>query len=183
MNKFGIPDTIVQSGEQCNTKKTLQFLISFNGNSISSIYLDTKSLYKYELLFYLKTSSLIIIWVPYKHTVPERLSSQSDIIWNQRTLKIPNFQIFSKLEKIWKYRLGLDARKTQLSAIFLDWEKLWRLMKATFQNSKIPLWLGKNWKLETITNILISQFWICGRTGLCLNLSFTVENKIFNFRT
>ena len=42
------------------------FLILFNGNSISSIYTDTKLLYICEHFFSLKTANLIIKWVPYK---------------------------------------------------------------------------------------------------------------------
>ena len=39
-----------------------------------------KLLNKYEQIFLLKTDKLIINWVPYKQTAPERLPSQSDKI-------------------------------------------------------------------------------------------------------
>ena len=42
-----VPNTVVWTGGKCSTREFLQFLLSFNGNSISSIYTDTKFLYKY----------------------------------------------------------------------------------------------------------------------------------------
>ena len=73
------------------TRKILQFLLSFNGDGNSSTYTDAKLLYKHKHFFFLKTGNWIINWVPYKHVMPERLSSQTDKKWNQRNLKNPNF--------------------------------------------------------------------------------------------
>ena len=55
----------------------------------------------------MKNGNLIIDWVPYKHTVPEKLSLQSEnyeIMW---TSKILIFRFFSKFENAWKYILNL----------------------------------------------------------------------------
>ena len=51
--------------------------------------------------FFLKTSSLIINWLPLSitHTVPERLSSQSNKVWKQMNFKNPNFLTLYWIEK------------------------------------------------------------------------------------
>ena len=79
----------------CHSRKISQFFPWFKlGSSVSSFQTDTKLLHKYEHLFFLKTGNLVTNWVSlsliYKHTVPERLSSQPNKIWNQWNFKNPN---------------------------------------------------------------------------------------------
>ena len=74
-----VPDTLVWYVRHCNISKTT-----------TSVYTDTKLLYKYEHFFSLKNDNLIINWVLCKHTL-ERLFSQSGKVWNQGDLKNPNF--------------------------------------------------------------------------------------------
>ena len=77
-------NTLGRSEGQCQLKKIWQLLLSFSfGNSISSILIDTKLIYKskYEPTLFLKTGNLILNWVPlsffWKHPMPERPSWQS----------------------------------------------------------------------------------------------------------
>ena len=77
-----VPNTVGGSGVRCNVRKILQFFPSFKlGISSSSTLTDTELLCKYEHFSYLKNSNLTINWVTslfHKHTLPERLSSQSN---------------------------------------------------------------------------------------------------------
>ena len=62
-----------------------------NENNISSTQTGTKLLYKYKHFFFIKNGNLIINWISYKHTVPERLSFQSDKYEIKGTLKKNQF--------------------------------------------------------------------------------------------
>ena len=77
-----VPNTVGDSGVSHNARKNFQFPPSFKlGNSISSTSTGRELLFKYDHFFSLKNGSLIINWVSslfYKHSAPERLSSQSN---------------------------------------------------------------------------------------------------------
>ena len=69
-----------------------------NENNISSTQTGTKLLYKYKHFFFIENGNLIINWISYKHTVPERLSFQSDKYEIKGTLKKKSiYHLFSKL--------------------------------------------------------------------------------------
>ena len=60
-------NTVGKSGESRNSRKmfAIYTLISKLGNSISRKQTDTRLLYKYERLFFLRTGNLIINWVTF----------------------------------------------------------------------------------------------------------------------
>ena len=121
-------DTVVRSGGQCNTAEILQFLLSFNGNCLSSIYTDTK-VYKYEYFFSSKTSNLIIIGFP-----TNRVSCLKDGPHNrtkseiERTSKISISQLFKELRIIWECSLSLYSKHS-----------IFHLFS----------WIGKNWEVHS----------------------------------
>ena len=78
LNLFGVSEC------RYHLMKIWLLLLSFKfGNSVLSTQNDTRLLYKYKDIFFLKTGSLISNWVPlsfsYNHTMPEGLSSQSTL--------------------------------------------------------------------------------------------------------
>ena len=139
---------------------------------------------KYEHFFLLKTSSLILNWVPlclfYQHIMPERLSSQSNKIWNQRDLKNPKFSTLVNREKFVSVAKTY-IQKIQFSIFFMNWEKMRSPDKATLKKPKISLWVWKNLEVQPKTNtqkIPILNLWTNWEN--CFNLNFTVENKTGN---
>ena len=110
----------------------------------------------------MKTANLIIIWLLSDATFhrTERTPSLFDQMWREGA-EMSIVELFSQLEKIWKCNLGF---------------------------SKIPishllLWIGKNLKIYTAPDqhlkIQMLNLWMSWE-NLCPNLSFTVENKIWN---
>ena len=82
----------VWAGELCSLGTFCSFYSHLSSKTVfSALKLTQSCYYKYEHLFLLKNGNLIINWVPHKHTVPERQSSQSDKIWNQVDFKNLDF--------------------------------------------------------------------------------------------
>ena len=100
--------------------------MEFNGNSISSIYADTKLLYKYEHFFSMKTCNLIMNCVPYKHIVLERPSSQSGKVWNQGDFKTPSFPSRKWIGKNMEVQPSLKFKKPIFPSV---------------------TWIGKKWEV------------------------------------
>ena len=132
MKKFDLAQIELCQGTICNNRTILQFLLSFNGYSISNIHINTK-LCKYQHFFSLKTGNLIINWAPYKHTMPESLSSQSDKKINGSS-KITISQLFSELGKICTTQSYIQ--KTPIFYLFLELRKPKKSIKSNLQKSQ-----------------------------------------------
>ena len=105
-----------------------------------------KFLYKNEHLFFLKTGNFTIIWVPYKHTVPERLSSQSEKIWNKGDFTNPNSQLFNKLGK----NLEIEPRPISENPVYNLFTEMGKIEKPVNNNIQKSQNLIMHWKkLET----------------------------------
>ena len=141
-------------------QETWLFLLSFKlGNSIPSTQTETKLLYKYKHIFFLKTGSLILNWVPLfllQSIIPERLSSQSilpNYLVNWEYLEVqPRLML--------KTTTTITTTKNNFSSLFLNWEKLRSPGRATFKNYKISLWIKKDLEVWPKINSRKSQFWI-----------------------
>ena len=71
---------------------------------------------------------------------------------------------------------------SNFSYFFMNWEKLGSSARATFKNPTTSLLIGKNWEVQPKTNtqkIPILNLWM-NWENVCLNLSFTIENKTIN---
>ena len=88
---------------------------------------------KYQLFFSLKTDNLIINRVPYKHTMPESLSSQSDKKINGSS-KITISQLFSELGKICTTLSYIQ--KAPIFYLFLKLRKPEKSIKSNIQKSQ-----------------------------------------------
>ena len=75
------------------------------------------------------------------------------------------FQLFSELGT--KYNSGLCQKKKKESIFFQIWDKLRSPVKATFKNSKISLWIEKNFEGQPKANAKKSQSWIYGWIWKC----------------
>ena len=128
------------------------FLLPFRlANIVFSTYTDAKLLYKYEFLFFLKTGNLMINWIPYKHIVAKRLSSQSEKIWNQVDFKNLDFSTVKWIGKDSEVQSSILLKKA-ISIYFLNWENLRSPLRATLKNPKIFLWIGKNLEIHHKSN-------------------------------
>ena len=129
-----VPDTLVWYVGHCNISKTT-----------TSVCTDTKLLYKYEHFFSLKNDNLIINWVLCKHTL-ERLSSQSEKVWNQGDLKNPNFPTGYWIGKNMEVQPRLIFKKKHLLL------ELWKnQLGKTWNFSPRPIYKNRN--LETMDKL------------------------------
>ena len=140
-------------------QETWLFLLSFKlGNSIPSTQTETKLLYKYKHIFFLKTGSLILNWVPLfllQSIIPERLSSQSTL---------PNYLVN------WEH---------------LEVQPRLMLKKTTTTTKKkqpifhLYFWIGKNWEAQAEQHSKITKSLCELRKTWRYGLRSTAENPNF----
>ena len=131
-----VPDTLVRYVGHCNISKTT-----------TSVYTDTKLLYKYEHFFSLKNDNLINL-ILCKHTL-ERLSSQSEKVWDQGDLKNPNFPTGYWIGKSMEVQPRLIVKKKKFFHLLLE---LWKnQLGKTWNFSPRPI--SKNRNLETMDKL------------------------------
>ena len=138
-------------------QETWLFLLSFKlGNSIPSTQTETKLLYKYKHVFFLKTGSLILNWVPLfllQSIIPERLSSQSTL---------PNYLVnWEHLEV--QSRLMLKKKQQQQQKIIFH----------------LYFWIGKNWEVQAEQHSKITKSLCELRKTWRYGLRSTAENTNF----
>ena len=122
----------------------------------------------------------LCVSLSYKHTVLCLLTKYEI----NGTSKIPISKLFSDLEKIWKWNLGLYSKNLEQHSkiFFINLEKSRSPARATFKNPKISLLIGKNLEVQPKTNTQKIPIWNLWRNweNLYPYLSFTAENKIDN---
>ena len=131
----------MRSGEQYNTRKILQFLLSFNGNSISSIHTDIKFLHKHEHFSFLKTGSFDYRLGPW--WIGKNFEVQPRFIF-----KKPNFPSFSWTGKNWQVQM---EQHTKIS------KSLWELGK-TGNYSLSPTFKNPNFESMDKWRTIMSWF-------------------------
>ena len=127
---------------QCYPRKILQFLPSFK--LTQNCYINMNIFFLENWQFNHKLDHPFSC----KHTVPERISSQFNKIWNQGDFKNLNFPTLKNLKNLEVY-----IHKTQFLIFFMNWEKLCPNLSFTVEKKVVHLRKCSHFKLNIMNEV------------------------------
>ena len=139
-------------GVGVHSLEKFQFLPSCKLETVFPALGLTRNFYINEKNFFLKTGNVIIYYLPLpcKHSMSERLCSQSDTIWKQGDFRNPNFPTPLWIRKNLEVQTKLRVKNLNFPSLSWIGKNFRSRARATFKKPESPvlLCIGKNYSLR-----------------------------------